>query len=74
MAQLPPDGTLLVQNIGNEVVVIHRYTEEEYHRFNPSQPSSFGPALKAVWDDERLTPEQRAFTAFWAGYFYAHAN
>lgn len=74
MAQLPPDGTLLVQNIGDEVVLMHRYTEEEFYRFSPKNPAALGPVLKTLWDDETLTPEQRCFTAFWIGYFYAHMH
>lgn len=73
MAGLPPDGTLLIQQIGGEVVIVHRDTEEEYHRFSPADPSSFGPALCRIWNDDRLTPEQKCFGAFWTGYFYSHA-
>ena len=73
MAQLPPDGTLLVQQFGRDVVLMHRHTEEEFHRFNPHDPTAMAQGLGVLWDDERLTPEQKCFTAFWVGYFYAHS-
>jgi hypothetical protein len=28
MAQLPPDGDWLVQQINSEVIIFHRYTDE----------------------------------------------
>lgn len=72
MAQLPPDGEILVQQIGGEVVMFDRYTEAEYVRFNPVDPQEFGPAMKTVWDHPTLTEEQKCFAVFWFGYFYAH--
>lgn len=74
MAQLPPDGEWLVQQIGGEVVLFHRYTEEEIAKWTPGDPNSFGPALKTIWETEVLNPEQKTFACFWAGYFYAHAT
>lgn len=71
MAQLPPDGSILVQLIGNDVVIFERYTEEEYHRFPACGPDAISKAQKGIWDDERLTDEQRCFAHFWSGYFYA---
>lgn len=74
MAQLPPDGTWLIQQIDGQVILFHRYTEEEIVRFNPADPNSFGPALATIWRTDLLDPEQRCMAVFWAGYFYAHAS
>lgn len=74
MAGLPPDGRILVQQIGGTVVVYDRHTEEEFYRFDPSDQTAIGPVLQQVWIDDRFTPEQKCFTAFWSGYMYAHAH
>lgn len=74
MAQLPPDGEWLVQQIGDQVIVFHRYTEEEIVRFDPSDGNAAAVAQKIIYDDGRLTMEQRCFAHFWSGYFYAHAS
>lgn len=74
MAQLPPDGTWLIQQIGGEVILFHRYTEEEIARWNPADPMSFGPAVKTIWESDQLDGEQKSMAVFWAGYFYAHAK
>lgn len=71
MAQLPPDGTWLIQQIDGEVVVFHRHTGDEVVRFDVADPDSFGPALKKIGTTLQLTPEQKSFAAFWTGYFYA---
>lgn len=72
MAQLPPDGTWLMQQIADQVILFRRYTEEEIVRFDPGDPESFGPAIKVMYESELLTDEQRSMACFWAGYFYAH--
>lgn len=74
MAQLPPDGTWLIQQIDGQVILFHRHTEEEIVRFNPADPNSFGPALKVIWETDRFDAEQKCMAVFWAGYFYAHAS
>lgn len=74
MAKLPPDGPWTIQQIDGEVVLFHCHTEEELVRFDPADPDSFGPALKVISLSPRFTLEQKAFAAFWAGYFYAHAT
>lgn len=74
MAGLPPDGHLLVQQADGVVRVFDRNTEEVLHEWSPYDPNSFGPVLQNVWNDERLTSEQKCFTAFWAGYFHARAE
>lgn len=76
MAQLPPDGTWLMQQIGGEVILFHRYTEEELLRFDPNDMDAVARAQKAIYDLEQeglLTAEQRCFAHMWSGYFYAHA-
>lgn len=72
MAQLPPDGEWLMQQIDGAVVLFNRYTEDEIVRFDPGDPNSFGPALKVIWESDLLA-EQKSLAGFWAGYFYAHA-
>lgn len=74
MAQLPPDGEWLVQQIDGVVVVYHRYSEEEITRFDPSDSDASAKAQRVIAHDLRLTEEQRCFAHFWSGYFYAHAN
>jgi len=74
VAQLPPDGQWLVQQIGGEVILFERDTEEEIASWVPGDPNSFGPALKVIWETDRLDVEQKAMAAFWAGYFYAYAK
>ena len=74
MAGLPPDGEWLVQQIGDEVIVFHRDTEEEVVRFVASDGNAAAVAQKTIYDDERLSPEQKCYAHFWSGYFYAHAS
>lgn len=74
MAGLPPDGEWLVQQIGHEVVVLNRYTDEEVVRFDPSDADAAAKAQKPIHDTDKLTPEQKCYAHFWCGYFYAHAG
>jgi len=74
MAQLPPDGDLLVQQIDGMVIIFHRYTEEEIVRFDPGNADACAKAQGVIHQSERLTDEQKSFAHFWSGYFYAHAN
>jgi hypothetical protein len=74
MSGLPPDGTWLIQQIGEQVILFHRYTEEEIVRFDPSDANAAAQAQKVINDSERLTVEQKCFAHFWSGYFYAHAR
>lgn len=74
MAQLPPDGTWLVQQIGGEVVVFHRHTEEEIVRFEARNPTAAAMAQRVIHIDTRLDAEQKSMAHFWCGYFYAHAT
>ena len=74
MAQLPPDGEWLIQQIGGEVILFHRYTEEEIVRFDPADGNSSTRAQGTIALDERLNPEQKSMAHFWSGYFYCCAN
>lgn len=73
MAGLPPDGQWLMQQNDGVVTLFHRETQEEVVAFNPADPSSFGPALKTIWEDARFGDEQKCFAAFWAGYFHGYS-
>lgn len=74
MAQLPPDGTWLIQQIGGQVVLFHRYTEEEIVKYDPADPNASAIAQGVIANSDRLDLEQKSFAHFWAGYFYAHAT
>jgi hypothetical protein len=74
MSGLPPDGEWLIQQIGNEVILFHRHTEEEIVRFRPGELSSVLPAQQVIAEDRRLDVEQKSFAHFWSGYFFAHAH
>jgi len=74
VAQLPPDGEWLIQQIGGVVIVFNRYTEEEVVSFNPSDADASAKAQKVIFDSDILNPEQKCFAHFWCGYFHAHAT
>jgi hypothetical protein len=73
MAQLPPDGEYLIQQIGGDVVLFQRYTEAEIVRFDPSDNDATAQAQGVIHASEELTVEQKSFAHFWSGYFYAHS-
>lgn len=74
MAQLPPDGNWLIQQIAGDVVLFQRHTEQELVRYPADNASATGDAQKMILESEELTPEAKAFAHFWCGYFYAHAD
>jgi hypothetical protein len=74
MAQLPPDGEWLIQQIGGEVILFHRYTEEEVVRFDPADGDASARAQKVIHDTDQLSDEAKDFAHFWSGYFYAYAT
>jgi hypothetical protein len=74
MAQLPPDGQWLIQQIGTEVILFERYTEQELVRFNPYDGNDAARAQSAINQLQELTQEQKTFAHFWSGYFYAYAT
>jgi len=73
VAQLPPDGRWVIQQIGGEVILYHRDSEVEVVRFDPAEPASFGPAQQII-HESGLTEEAKSMAHFWSGYFYAHAT
>jgi hypothetical protein len=73
MAVLPSEEWLM-QQIDGEVVLFHRYTEEELLRFNPFDGDEAAKAQKKIYDLGELDAEDKAFAHFWSGYFYAHAR
>lgn len=74
MAQLPPEGDWLIQQIDGTVILFHRYNEQEVVRFDPSDANATARAQKTIHDSEELTDEQKCFAHFWCGYFYANAS
>jgi hypothetical protein len=73
MAQLPPDGDWLIQQIGGEVILFRRYTEEEIVRFDPANADATAKAQQVIYESDKLTDEAKCFAHFWSGYFHAHA-
>lgn len=73
MAQLP-GGDWLIQQIGGEVVLFHRHTEEEVVRFDPSDADGAARAQATIHESAELDAEQKSFAHFWSGYFYAHST
>lgn len=63
----------LIQQIGGEVILFQRYTEEEIVRFDPASANAAAVAQRVIYDDDRLTAEEKCFAHFWSGYFYAHS-
>lgn len=74
MAQLPPDGQLVMQQIDGAVVLYDRDTERELIRFDPTDADAAAKAQGAIHRHPELDEEQRSFAHFWSGYFYAHAR
>ena len=73
MAQLPPDGDWLIQQIDGRVRLFHRYTEQEILNFDPSDANSAAQAQRTIYESSELNDEQKCFAHFWSGYFYGHA-
>jgi hypothetical protein len=73
MAQLPGEEWL-IQQIGGQVILFHRYTEEEILRFDPADGNAAAIAQLTIHETDRLGPEQKCFAHFWSGYFYAYAS
>lgn len=74
MAQLPPDGEWLIQQIGEQVILFQRNTELEIARWDVNSADSTMRAQKTVHLSDLLTAEQKCFAHFWAGYFWAHSK
>jgi hypothetical protein len=63
----------LIQQIGGEVILFKRYTEEEIVRFPANDGDAAAKAQKVIHDSHQLTDEEKCFAHFWSGYFYAHS-
>jgi len=74
MAQLPPDGTWLIQQIDGKVVIFHRHTEEEILSYDANDYNAAAQAQKIIFDSDKLDDEQKCFAHFWCGYFHAHSS
>lgn len=74
MAQLPPDGKWLMQQINGKVTIFNRETEQELLSFNPENSHDIALAQGQISRLVDLTNEQKVFAHFWSGYFYAFAN
>jgi hypothetical protein len=75
MAQLSPDGDWLIQQADSTVHLFHRYTGETLVTFDPADRDAVAKAVGTINQQcPQLTDEQKAFAAFWCGYFYAHAH
>lgn len=74
MAGLPPDGAWLVQQIGGQVHVFNRYTDEEVVSFPAGDADQAARSQKIIYDSDLLTDEQKCYAHFWCGYFFAYAE
>lgn len=74
MAQLPPDGEWLVQQMDGQVVLFNRYDEREIVRFDPADHNVTAQMQFVIHVCAELTPEQKVFAHFWCGYFHAYAG
>ncbi len=78
MARLPSER-YLIQQIDGVVILFEDGSEREIVRFNLVTPegevdfNGIAQAQKAIYDSE-LSPEDKCFAHFWAGYFYAHTG
>lgn len=74
MAQLPPNGDWLIQQIGDRVVLFHRHTEVEIASAQADSGEDCMRALMRIHKAPELNIEQRSIAGFWFGYFYAYAT
>ncbi len=74
MAQLPPNGDYLVQQIGDRVILFHRHTEVEIASAQADDGEAHMWALARIHKAPELNIEQRSIAGFWFGYFYAYAT
>lgn len=74
MAQLPPDGEFIIQQIGGNVVLFRRHTEEQLAAWVATDGGACARAQVDIAGLEELNGEQKAMAHFWSGYFYAHAR
>ncbi|MFJ1765016.1 hypothetical protein ACIOD2_32145 [Amycolatopsis sp. NPDC088138] len=72
MAQLPSEQ-FLMQQIGPDVVLFDRYTEDEIVRYPVADQDATAKAQHKIATSS-LGEEDRCFAHFWAGYFWAHGG
>jgi hypothetical protein len=73
MAVLPSEK-YLIQQVGNNVILYERYTEEEVVIFPVNDRDAIAKAQKTIHDDLGLSQEDKTFAHFWSGYFYGIAS
>lgn len=73
MARLA-NGEWLMQQIGGQVILFKEHTEEEIVRFDPADANASAQAQRVIYEDGRLSPEEKSFAHFFSGYFYAYAR
>ena len=71
---LLPSQDWVIQQIDGTVVLYQQGTEEEIVRFDPANSNETAQAQKVIYDDPRLSDEDKSFAHFWSGYFYAYAH
>jgi hypothetical protein len=64
----------LIQQIGGEVILFHRHTEEEIVRYNVRDTKAMLVAQQVIDSHDRLNMQEKGQAHFWSGYFYAHAT
>ena len=64
----------LIQQIGENVILFHRHTEEEIVRYPIEDKDATACAQATIAMSGRLTDEEKSFAHFWCGYFYAHGR
>ena len=74
MAQLPPDGRILIQQHDGLVTIFDQYTQDEILRVDPTDANAMALVQQTIHDSYQLDAEQKCFAHFWCGYFYAHAG
>lgn len=72
MAQLP-SGDYLIQQIGGNIILFHRYTEDEIVKYDASDPNASAVAQRTIYESA-LSDEDKCFAHFWSGYFYAYSG
>jgi hypothetical protein len=72
MAVLPSE-MYLIQQIGDNVILFERYTEEEIVKFPVTDKDAISKAQKTIYDSG-LSDEDKCFAHFWSGYFYGIAS
>jgi hypothetical protein len=72
VARLPSYG-YLIQQIDGIVILFEDGSEREIVRYSAGDQDATARAQKTIYDSE-LSPEDKCYAHFWAGYFWAHAG